>query len=404
MTPDTLKTHDRELTDLIRRVSEKAKQQFGRTDDPQVVVSPYRINPLGAHIDHQGGDVLARTVSQYTVLVFYPLDTPRIVLQRDDDSLDSIAAAFDIGHQQTDENWIRYAMASAQSLASMKTVSKGFTGLVHGSMVGAGLSSSASVILAYISALAHANSIELSNAQMVELARQVENDHMGLNNGIQDQMSVVFGRSQSLSLLHMDSVTTTYIENPANVDEVCWVICYSGFSRELVKSGFNDRVSECKSAAAALDPGANRLADVAVENRTANHLAALPPHLAKRAKHVYSEIERVKLGCTAWEQGNWVSFGKLMNESCHSSIHDYECGSEPMIQLQKIALDQVGVFGSRFSGGGYGGCLNMLVEAPKRHDIKRSVLEKFLTRFPEKKGVAKCFVATAEENVRLVPK
>ncbi len=390
-----------ELQTLVNHVSEKTKACFGRTDEPEIVVSPYRMNPLGAHIDHQGGAVLARTIDQYTLLAFYPLPTSRVVLHCDSGAHSDKEAEFDIGNPVSGENWIRYAMASANSLAATQPGINGFSGLVYGSLVGAGLSSSASVILAYLSGLAHVNNMHLSNAELVELARQVENEHMGLNNGLQDQMSVVFGRSNALSLLHMETVSATYIADPANIQEVCWVICYSGFSRELVSSGFNDRVRECREAASLLDSSATHLGEVAITLRDEQNIAQLPEELSRRAKHVYSEMWRVEQGCEAWRSGDWVRFGKLMNQSCHSSIAQYECGSEAMIELHRLALKQPGVFGSRFGGGGYGGCLMMLVEKSHAVDVQDNMLESFLDRFPEKAGIAKSFIARAENNARL---
>jgi len=401
MVVNTLPLTDPHLQSLIANAVQKVKILFGREDEPSIIIAPYRINPLGAHIDHQGGAVLARTIDQYTILAFYPLTTGRIILHCDSGDNDDKAAAFDIDNNSSDENWIRYAMASASSVSNHTPGIIGFSGVVYGSLVGAGLSSSASVILAYIGALAHVNHIVFSDAELVELARQVENEYMGLNNGLQDQMSIVFGRNNALSLLHMESTTASYIADPVNIGDVCWVICYSGFSRELVSSGFNDRVRECREAATLLDSNAEHLGQVREEFRGENDVGKLPSHLNRRVAHVYGECERVAQGCSAWRQGNWIKFGNLMNESCQSSISNYECGSEPMIALHKIALEQSAVYGSRFGGGGYGGCLNMLVRRDHSAEVKQNVLELFLEHFPEKRGRAKSFIASAENNVRL---
>jgi len=401
MTVSISNTDGTDLQALVKYASEKVKTLFGRTAEPNIVVSPYRMNPLGAHIDHQGGAVLARTIDQYTILAFYPESTPRIVLHWDTDEFSDKPATFDIGNTVADENWIRYAMASANSFAAIQPGINGFSGLVYGSLVGAGLSSSASVILAYINGLAHANDSHLTSTELVELTRQVENEHMGLNNGLQDQMSIVFGRKNALSLLHMETISATYIPDPETVDQVCWVICYSGFSRELVSSGFNDRVRECREAATLLDKSATHLGEVAIAFRGEEHIARLPAELGRRVNHVYSESLRVEKGCEAWRRGDWQNFGELMNQSCNSSIVNYECGSEAMIELHKIALKQPGVFGSRFGGGGYGGCLMMLVEKNQADTVKADVLAAFLSRFPEKENIAKSFIARAENNVRL---
>jgi len=390
------------LSHNITQVTAKAKTLFGRSDEPTIIVSPYRMNPLGAHIDHQGGSVLARTIDQYTLLALYPSNSPRVVLHCDNGDKEDAATAFELGCEVEGENWIRYAKASANCFGLLEPESNGFTGLVFGTLVSAGLSSSASVILAYLSALAHVNGVQLNAPDLIELSRQVENEHMGLNNGLQDQMSIVFGRRSGLSLLDMQSVSANYFSNPSNIDEISWVVCYSGFSRELVSSGFNERVKECREAASMLDPGASHLGEVASELRTEQHLNVLPPHLGRRAQHVYSESNRVEQGCQAWQLGDWPLFGRLMNESCNSSINYYECGSEAMIELQRIALDHPAVYGSRFGGGGYGGCLMMLVQSEHTEEVQADVLQAYLEHFPEKKGLAKAFVAQAEDQVRVI--
>lgn len=396
------------LPALIQRLSSLAGQRFATSDTPQVVVSPYRFNPLGAHIDHQGGSVLARTLNQYSVGAFYPVESANITISAA--SFDSPDAAFRVGDSPSGGNWHRYAMASAAVFqewfcaqhGGLSAPVKGFDMVVEGTMVGAGLSSSASIILAYLMALAASNEITVDNPTLVELTRRVENEHMGLNNGVQDQMSVVFGQSTGLSLLHVDEVDVSYWTNPDSINEISWLVFYSGFSRELVSSGFNDRVSECRQAAQQLYPGVQRLGDVPEPHRGADAIAKLPDALARRARHVYSEMQRVKQAQASWEAGDWKAFGDLMNLSCLSSIEDYECGSEPMHYLHTLAKQTPGVLGSRFSGGGYGGCLIMLIEPERAAAISESMLSDFLVRFPEKTGIARSFVAENEGSVRLV--
>jgi len=366
------------VQDIQQKISADAQRRFQTSEAPQIVVSPYRFNPLGAHIDHQGGTVLARTLNQYSIGAYYPSgDTSVQIVSA---SLPEHAALnFQLGDAPTGPNWHRYAMASALAFwrwaGSQGLGVAGIKLVVQGTLIGAGLSSSASIILAYLAALADVNKLTLSPAVLVELCRQVENEHMGLNNGVQDQMSVVFGQQGALSSLNVDAVSVDYWANPSSVHEVSWLVCYSGFSRELITSGFNDRVSECAAAANRLSASAHRLGDVPHSARSEESIAALPRALAKRARHVYSEMQRVHDAQDIWLRGDWQGFGRLMNASCRSSIDDYECGSEPMHQLHETALTTGGVFGSRFSGGGYGGCLIMLVDSCQSEAIGEQVLQ-----------------------------
>ncbi len=402
--PPPTVAHSSILDEYIDRLTAAARGQFHSQDLPRLVVSPYRFNPLGAHIDHQGGTVLARTLNQYSVGAFYPsMDTSVTLISN---SFDSERADFELGDAPVGKNWQRYAMAAAavfeQWASSVGVNAVGMKMVVEGTMVGAGLSSSASIILAYLAALTDANQLHLREEELVEITRLVENEHMGLNNGVQDQMSVVFGQRNALSALNVDKVSAAYWQDPPTVSEVSWIVCYSGFSRELIYSGFNDRVRECQQAAKLLHPSANRLGDVPVHSRSLEAIAKLPAHLARRASHVYSEMQRVEKAQPLWESGAWADFGALMNASCESSINNYECGSEPMHLLHELAKETPSVFGSRFSGGGYGGCLILLVAAGDVDAVADEVMTGFLERYPEKAGVAHAFIAQTEAAVRIL--
>lgn len=405
MTDSTHKNY--RLQELVSRSAESARRTFGQDSSVNVVVSPYRFNPLGAHVDHQGGAVLARTIDQYTLLPFRSITDSRQVSLSAQPGWATSETHFTAGDLDATENWIRYAQASARALTehlpSSLSSSGGYEGQVQGTLVGAGLSSSASVVLAYLTAMAHSAGLSLGKQDLVELSRRVENDYLGLNNGIQDQMSIVFGQTDALSLLNMQTVSASPVHNPVDCDQICWIICYSGFSRELINSDFNTRVAECREAASALgslqDTRAAILGDLE-RDQALEQLHKIDPILQRRAMHFFSETERVESGCHAWTSGNWAAFGQLMNESCHSSITQYESGSQPLINLHETASATPGVLGSRFGGGGYGGCLITLAERRVADDVQASLFENYRSRYP-KKDNARIFIANNESCVRV---
>jgi len=90
---------------------------------------------------------------------------------------------------------------------------------------------------------------------------------------------------------------------------------------------------------------------------------------------------------------NCLGFGELMNHSCQSSITQYESGSEWLVTLHEIASSTLGVYGNRFSGGGYGGCLVMLADRARSAEIAAAVLDRYVSRYPDMGGKAHCFVA-----------
>lgn len=392
----------RNVDDLVVDSLNHAARLTGLTSEPQVVVSPYRFNPLGAHIDHQGGAVLARCLNQYTTLVFWKNPDRRSLVHASLQPGLWQNSAFMPGELTDEHGWDAMARASVAAFAAFSPMDHGITAVVSGTLISGGLSSSASVILAYLSALASANDVTLSPEELVELSRQVENDYRGLNNGIQDQMSIAFGLRDQLSVLDVENVSAQHVSDPVNSAEVCFLMCYSGVSRDLGGSPFNTRVAECREAARLLCDEAEHLGQVPRERRNAAALSQLPDIPARRAAHVFSEMQRVRDGAEAWRAGNWRRFGQLMNESCQSSINDYESGSEWLIALHEIARDLDGVYGNRFSGGGYGGCLFMLADVDSVGQVAESLLERYLTRYPDLQGAARIVIAESESTVRII--
>jgi len=187
------------------------------------------------------------------------------------------------------------------------------------------------VLLAYLHALADVNCLTLSPWNCVHLTRRAENTCFGLKNGILDQTTIIFG--QQHHLIHIDTLREQVepLRAYGFEDRYRIVVAYSCSSRELLSTGYNARVQECREAAAALGrlagiASAEILSDVP-EKAFNSHCSALPDHLRRRAMHFITEVRRVRAGTDAWRSGAFADFGALMRESCRSSIEQYECGS-----------------------------------------------------------------------------
>ncbi len=339
---------------------------------------PYRIVPLGAHVDHQGGHLLGRPIPAGTVLAYAPLDTPEIrLISRNFPE----GATFDIGAPVDPDHWGRYARAAALALANDNALSRGLVGVIDGPLIGAGLSSSASVGLAYLQALADVNGIALSPAELVELSYRIEHGYLGLDNGIADQSVILWGQADALVQVDIPQRQARLIPDPPSVFGTGWLIAYSGVQRELTNGGvYNQRVGECREAARWLDTTAKGLGDVSPD-RFAQRSADMPDLLRRRATHYFSEIRRVSEGAAAWSVGDVVRFGQLMNESCRSSIEQYESGHRTTIALHDLMSAAPGVYGSRFSGGGHGGCVVALAEGSQAEEATVEIMNRYRQRF-----------------------
>jgi galacturonokinase len=371
----------------------------------RVIASPYRISPIGAHIDHQGGPVLGMTINAYTLLAYVPTEDGRIRLR----SLNypgSVSFHPDQESENTGSFWGVYARGAALALKQRYPLKRGVMGILKGHLPGGGLSSSASVLLSYLYSLSDANNIRLEPWEFVSLTKCAENVHIGLNNGILDQTSIVFGKQGHL--LHIDTLNRN-VELVAEIPPMAAyriLVAFSGFSRELTTTGYNSRVQECREAARLLSGfntggPADKLADVG-EETFSRHGGELPPHLYRRALHFFSEARRVSQGLDAWRHGQIETFGKIMLASCRSSIEHYECGIQAIHDLQQIVSQTEGVIGSRFSGGGFGGCVVALVRPSKAEEAAENIHIAYGKRHPEAAQQAAVYLAESGDGIRFL--
>ena len=398
-----------EFTDHRKKKEELVEAFSSRKNVPRadlaVLVSPYRICPLGAHIDHQGGPVLGMTINACTFMVFcgsrdssvelesrnYP-GTVRFDLNR----IPALPGGF----------WGIYPRAAALALKETYELKRGLVGILDGLLPGCGLSSSASVLLAYLHGFAAVNNLELSQWDYVQLTRRAENKYIGLNNGILDQTSIVFGKKGHL--LHIDTKQPKldYLEDIGEEEKYRIIVAYSGYSRELSTSGYNTRVDECRMAASHLSKmaqtqGASLLSDIG-DSIFRTYGDRLETSLRKRAQHYFSETRRVMDGINAWRDGLMERFGRLMNESCKSSIEQYECGVRPVCDLQQIVSNTDGVYGSRFMGGGFGGCVVGFVKPSRSVRAADEIANSYRRLHPEAANQAAVYIARSDDGGRFL--
>ena len=389
----------------MRLIENLCHDGSANTGDVTVVASPYRICPLGAHIDHQGGPVLGMTINAYTLMAFRASRDSSVRLRSNNYTGN---VSFDLCEipEFTGSFWGIYPRAAALALQESYEIKTGVVGLLNGMLPGCGLSSSASVLLAYLYALAHVNSLHLEPWELVHLTKRAEQGHIGLNNGILDQTSIVFGKKDHL--LHIDTKgeAVSYLADRLGDEQYRLVVAFSGHSRELTTSGYNSRVDECRMAAEQLSAMAGKktariLSDVSVDDYR-QYREALDPVQARRSSHYFGETQRVADGVMAWKSGAVETFGRLMNESCRSSMEKYECGIQPIHDLQQIVSSTEGMFGSRFMGGGFGGCVVGFVKPSHAADAVQHIKTAYCQLHPEVAEQTRVYLARSDSGVRLL--
>ena len=354
---------------------------------------PYRICPMGAHSDHQYGKITGLAIDKGVTIAYGPKKNGVVEIS----SLQfPKRAQWHI--QQIDEkpvgDWADYLRGATWALSRHFTLHVGICGVVEGSLPIGGLSSSAAVIIAFLSALAKLNGIRLSQRQIIDIALEAEKDYVGVSVGKLDQSCEVL--SQKDHLLYLDTRDDSFelIPTSPHMKPYDIAIFFSGIERTLAGSKFNMRVDEAKSAAYALmafsgmEYGKFEEARLRAVPREIfeQYKHRLPDNWRKRAEHFYTEFERVEKGAEAWRRGDLEAYGKLSFESGHSSIYNWETGSDELKTLYEIMTHTDGIYGGRFSGAGFKGCCMALIDPAYREIIQREVTERYLKAFPGLEG------------------
>lgn len=373
------------------------------------IFSPYRVCPIGAHVDHQHGLVTGFAFDKGVDLWFDPSDDGTVELEsRSYDG--KVCFSLTEPVQVRNHNWGDYARGAKFALKKHFDLKYGIKGVLQGTLPVGGLSSSAAVLVAYVMAFAKVNSIPLTKMEVIRIASEAEREYIGLNNGILDQANIVLGEKDSLLFMDTDSGEYRIIRRPDNMPEFHLGIFFSGLTRNLMGSDYNLRVAECRTAAWNMLAFRNQplrplektfLRDIPREVFEGTK-DRMPERFARRAEHFYSEYRRVRKGVTAWESGNLKLFGQLCFESCESSIHNYECGSPELIAIYEIMRDLPGIYGGRFSGAGFKGACIALVNPEYEESIRRDLTERYLALFPEYENTFEVHFCKIGDGARFV--
>lgn len=378
-------------------INELFQQRFGADDEAFTIRSPGRVNLIGEHVDYNDGFVLPIAV---------PLEVHLKVRPRADRRVELYAAEFDemgsfsldnLSHQNT---WIDYVQGVARELAGASVPLHGFEGVVtSGVPVASGLSSSAAIEIAAALAFTHLAQQPMAAVDIAKLCQKAENNFVGVNCGIMDQMAVAACRADHALLLDCRDFSTRQV--PFRLKNHSLIVTDSAAPRTLAGSAYNERRAQCEEGLAHLQtklPHISSLRDV-TPAELAEHGADLDSTVRKRVQHVVDEIARTVYACEELEKDNLAVFGECMNASHESLAKLYEVSSAELDWLTDWARQQPGVLGSRLTGAGFGGCTVTLIE--------NSGVDAFLSQLPPAYKAAmnrdaRCWVCTAVEGAQVL--
>lgn len=382
---------------------------FGRGEALYELFAPYRICPLGAHVDHQHGLVTGFAFDSGIKFLFSATDAGKVEMASlSFEGLMTFNVRMPVDGKQG--NWGDYLRGAVWALQQDFHLGRGIRGIVKGSMPIGGLSSSAALLCGFVMALDKVNGLGLSREQVIHYASVAERQYVGLNNGILDQACVALCEADKL--LYLDTATGSHRLIPfggASPQPLPFKlgIFFSGVTRRLTGTDYNLRVAECKTAAWLVQAyegqplrelADTRLHDIAQADFE-RHAGRMPARFARRARHFFGECDRVRRGVEAWEAADIEAFGRLVFESCESSMNNYECGSPELIELYRIMRTTDGIYGGRFSGAGFKGACIALVDPAKTDQIKQAVTGRYLQAYPQYRDSFEIFFCNPANGV-----
>lgn len=347
----------------VAQVRRAFRTQFG--GEPAVVVrAPGRVNLIGEHTDYNDGFVLPAAIDR-SALVATDLRADRRVQIHAPDldkqtafRLDDVSPGKDI---RRCNDWSDYPRGVAWALQAWGVTPVGINVILTGDVpIGAGLSSSAAVEVAFAYVWQQLSGFALARTDLALICQRAENEFVGVNCGIMDQFISALGQAGHALLIDCRSLAHKAVPLPEGVSIV---VCDSMKRRGLVDSAYNERRQQCQKGVELLQrhlPGIAALRDVS-SDELAQFGGGLPEPVRRRACHIVRENARVHAFAQALRRGDLVAAGALMNESHISLRDDYEVSCAELDALVEAAWAAPGVYGSRMTGAGFGGCTVSLV-------------------------------------------
>ncbi len=349
-------------------VRQAFRDQFGGGEGVRVFRAPGRVNLIGEHTDYNLGYVLPIAMDLACFTAAAPAAHGKLRLHSVNLNDTAEYALADIPNLTKRDHWTDYSVGVAQQLLKLGIDLQPMDLAIFSTVpVGSGLSSSAALEISTALALLHGR--DLDRTELAQLARRAEREFVGVPVGIMDQYVSVFGEAGKA--IRIDCRTLTYEAVPLP-PPVAIIATNSMVKHELGSSAYATRVQECAEAVAAIQksfPGVQSLRDVSPD-MVDKARSAMPDNVFRRARHVTTENERVVKFTAAAAEGDLLAMGRLFLASHRSMQHDYEVSAEEIDFLVETASAFSGVYGSRMTGGGFGGCTVTLL-SPDRADAFR---------------------------------
>jgi len=343
-----------------------AKTFGGAAGKIHVVRAPGRVNLIGEHTDYNDGYVLPMAIEPEIRFVCRTRDDGKIRLASTafEGEITEFSTSGKIERAGGKEpSWTNYPRGIVAELIDAGIPLPGMDCLIDNTLpVGGGLSSSAALLVGTGRCLLALAGLDMDAQRLALLAQKAEHEYALAPVGIMDQTIVASGKPGHAMLLDCRDLTKTFV--PLDANELRVVIVNSMVKHELSGSEYGERRGQCEEAVRFFQqasPQAKALRDVTMQQVDAAK-GKLSDIVFRRARHVVSEIARTTRYAAMLGNRNYEDAGQLMVQSHNSLRDDYEVSIEELDFLQVEAMKVKGVYGSRMTGGGFGGCIVALTQ------------------------------------------
>ena len=361
------------------------------------VYAPGRVNIIGEHTDYNDGFVMPCAINYGTAIAGSKrADHIWNVYAADLDLEDTFS--LDEDFPQSEQKWANYVRGVVKFIQERCPQFKQGADLVISGNVphSSGLSSSAALEVAIGKFCQQLSDLPLTHTEIALIGQKAENKFVGANCGNMDQLISALGQKDHLLMIDCRSLETQPTPVPK---DVAVIIVNSNVPHDLVTGEYNTRRWQCEKAAEFF--GVKALRDVSVEEfqKREAELTALNALVAKRARHVVTENQRVLDAVEALKHNDLIKLGELMGQSHESMRDDFEITVpqiDYLVELAQLVIGKTG--GARMTGGGFGGCIVALAPHDKVEEVRKIIAD----NYEKQTGLKEDFyVCTASQGVSL---
>ena len=342
---------------------------------PEIYFSPGRVNIIGEHTDYNNGYVMPIAINMGTFVAIAKRNNTNVNVYSKNLE-DSVSFKLEDIQIKIENSWQNYIKGTLKAIEQkIDSNLQGADIYIYSNLpFGAGLSSSASLTTAICYAYNDLYSLNLSKLDIAKISQAVEHNFIGTKCGIMDQMACVYSIENNATLIDCNDYSIKNIS--FEIDDKCLLICDTNIKHNLADSAYNKRREVCENIARF-----NKIKTLRKLKTLKNTKENFSTDDYNKAKHVFTENQRVLDSAKAMQNKNWQKLGELMYQSHFSLKDNYEVSSDELDYLVELAQKFDGVYGARMTGGGFGGCTIHLLDESKFEKYKVYLKNKYQSKF-----------------------